>query len=272
MFEIVELKSLLNDLKITPRKSLGQNFLINTNIVNKMVRSLSDIAGSNILEIGPGLGVLTNALLERDIKSLTVIEADKKFLPLLEKTKVPPNKLFRIINANALKLTEEELVAGYYKIVANLPYNISTMLLVKWLKKMTFVDEIVVMLQKEVADRILATHSTSNYGRISVLAQYICHCEKLFDVEPDNFFPVPKVHSSIIKLTPKKPRVSLSDIKNIEKVCKAAFNFRRKVIRKSLKQIMESPELKLKKIGIDYNKRPEELTVDDFYKISCIIL
>lgn len=270
MSEIIELTKLLKAHHITPTKKFGQNFLVNANIISNITRSLGDVTNANILEIGPGIGALTTALLARNIKSLTVIEVDKNFLPILEDIKSKTDKDFRIINANALKIIEEDVIDGRYKIVANLPYNIGTLLLIKWLKKLALVDEIVIMLQKEVADRILAEVSTHSYGRLSVLAQYICHCEKLFDVEPENFFPAPKVVSSVIKLVPKTPRVDNSVIENIEKVCKVSFNFRRKKVKTALKQIFSNPELELEKIGVDFNKRPEELTIEEFYKISCI--
>ena len=271
MSEIIELKKLLKAYKITPAKKFGQNFLINHDVIHRIARSLSNIKDSDIMEVGPDIGVLTNALLEKDLKSLTAIEVDKKFLPILEKIKNQTSKVFHIINADALKIVEENVVNGRYKIVANLPYNIGTLLLIKWLKKVDSIDEIIVMLQKEVADRVLANVATSDYGRLSVLAQYVCNCERLFDVEPENFFPIPKVYSSVIKLTPKFPRVELANIEKMEKVCKIAFNFRRKKVKKSLEQVFLNPKIELEKIEIDYNKRPEELTIDEFYKISCIL-
>ncbi|WPX96553.1 16S rRNA (adenine(1518)-N(6)/adenine(1519)-N(6))-dimethyltransferase RsmA [Candidatus Bandiella euplotis] len=271
MFEITELNKLLKAHQISPTKRFGQNFLINANIVGKIARSLGNTTNRNILEIGPGLGVLTISLLQKDINSLTVVEVDRKFIPILEEIKANTSKAFHLVNADALKVVEEEIISGNYTIVSNLPYNIGSLLLVKWLKKMDFVDEIIIMLQKEVADRVLAEVATAEYGRLSVLAQYICHCEKLFDVEPENFFPAPKVYSSVIKLVPKTPKIELARIENIEKACKAAFNLRRKKIKTSLKPILSNPEEELMKIGIDFNKRAEELTVDEFDKISYIM-
>ena len=271
MFEMIELKKLLRLYRITPTKRLGQNFLVNQDIAEQVVMSLSNINNSNIIEVGPGAGILTNILLKKDLKSLTVIEMDKRFLPILEKIRSQTSKNFYIINANALKIVEEDIINEHYKIISNLPYNIGTLLLVKWLKKMSLINEIVVMLQKEVADRVLARVGTSNYGRLSVLAPYVCNCERLFDVAPENFSPMPKVNSSVIKLIPKIPRIKFNDIEKMERVCKMAFNFRRKKIKKSLEQIFSNPENELERVGIDYNKRPEELSVYEFYKISCIM-
>jgi 16S rRNA (adenine1518-N6/adenine1519-N6)-dimethyltransferase len=271
MNEIIELQRTLKEYHITPTKRYGQNFLVNNNIINNIIRSLGNIQDKNILEIGPGIGALTNDLLKTNIKSLFVVEIDKKILPILNKIQSGTDKDFEIINGDALKIEEESIIDGYYTIVANLPYNISTLLIVKWLKKLSNINEIIIMLQKEVADRILAQPSTHAYGRLSVLAQFTCDCELLFDVEPENFFPAPKVTSSIIKLTPKQQQPTTREINNIEKICKSAFNFRRKKIKKSLENIFDNPEIELEKLKIDYNKRPEQLTVDEFFKISTIV-
>lgn len=271
MREIIELQKTLKEYNITPTKRYGQNFLINNDVIDNIIRSLGDIQNKNILEIGPGNGTLTRNLLKANIKSLLAIEIDKKILPILHKMKLSIDKEFKIINGDALKIEEENIIDGNYVIVANLPYNISTLLIVKWLKKLDFIDEIVVMLQKEVADRILAQPSTPAYGRLSVLSQFTCDCELLFDVEPESFFPAPKVTSSIIKLTPKRPQHSIKEINNIEKICKSAFNFRRKKIKKSLENIFDNAKVQLEKLKIDYNKRPEQLTVDEFFKISTLM-
>ena len=271
MNEIIKLQRILKEHNITPTKRYGQNFLVNNDIVNNIIRSLGNMKGKTVLEIGPGIGALTNDLLKTDIKSLFVVEIDKKVLPILHKIQLGTTKHFEIINADALKIDESSIIDEDYIIVANLPYNISTLLIVKWLKNLSNINQIVIMLQKEVADRILAQPSTHSYGRLSILAQFTCDCELLFDIEPENFFPVPKVTSSIIKLTPKRPEPSAREINNIEKLCKSTFNFRRKKIKKSLEKIFNCPEIELEKLQIDYNKRPEQLTIDEFFNISTIM-
>lgn len=268
MDEVITLQKTLKEHKITPSKRYGQNFLVNDHIVYNIIRSLGNVKNKNILEIGPGIGALTNHLLKTDIKSLLVVEIHKKIIPILDKIKLTTNKDFKIIHDDALKIEEEKVIHGRYTIVANLPYNISTLLLVKWLKKLEYVDEIIIMLQKEVAHRILSSPSSHSYGRLSVLSQFTCHCELLFDVEPENFFPIPRVTSSIIKLTPKKIQPSIESINSIEATCKNLFNFRRKKINKALNQILNNSTAMLKELKIDCNKRAEQLTVDEFFQIS----
>ena len=271
MNEVIKLKRILKECNIIPTKKFGQNFLINQNIINKIVRSIGNTRDKIILEIGPGVGILTNQLLNTNIKSLVIIEIDKKVKPILDKIKIPNKVNFNIIYANALQVDERKIIGGTYSIVANLPYNISTLLLVKWFKNLSFIDNIIVMVQKEVANRLIARVGIHDYSRLSVLAQFTCNCELLFDVEPENFFPVPKIISSVIKLTPKKALPSLEEINKIEKVCKITFNYRRKQIRKTLKPIIASVEEELTKLKIDFNKRPEQLSVDEFFKISSIV-
>lgn len=271
MNEISELKRNLKEFNITPTKKFGQNFLVNQNIVNQIVRSIGNTCDKEILEIGPGIGVLTNQLLKTNIKSLTVVEIDKKMQPILDKIKAPSNMDFNIIYDDALQINERNFVGNFYSIVANLPYNISTVLLVKWFKNLHFIDSIIVMVQKEVANRLIAKVGTHDYGRLGVLAQFTCDCELLFDVGPENFFPIPKVTSAVVKLTPKKLLPTLEEINKIERVCKVTFNYRRKQIRKTLKQIIANPEYELKKLKIDYSKRPEQLSIDEFLKISNIL-
>ena len=271
MNEVAELKRILKEYDITPTKRFGQNFLVNQNIIDRIVRSIGNTYNKTILEIGPGIGVLTNQLLNTNIKSLIIIEIDKKVKPILDKIKAPNNLNFNIIYDNALQIDEKEVAGGNYSIVANLPYNISTLLLVKWLKNLNYIDDIIVMVQKEVANRLIAKVGIHDYGRLSVLAQFTCNCELLFDVGPENFFPIPKVTSSVIKLTPKKILPSLEEINKVEKVCKVTFNYRRKQIKKTLKPIIANPEDELAKLKIDFNKRPEQLSIDEFFKISNIV-
>ncbi|MFQ3306824.1 MAG: 16S rRNA (adenine1518-N6/adenine1519-N6)-dimethyltransferase [Candidatus Midichloriaceae bacterium] len=269
MSELKDLKLELRRNNIFLSKKLGQNFLVNQDIVDNIVKSLGDIDGNNILEIGPGAGKLTKRLLKTKLSSLVSVEIDKKMLTMLNESIEDPR--FNLVNADALYLNEEEIFKGNFKIVANLPYNISTKLMIKWFKKIQHIDEIVIMLQKEVADRVVAENNSSDYSRLSIISQFICDCEILFDVESDNFFPEPRICSSVIKLKPKHPKKSLFEINRLEKACKIIFNFRRKKIGTILKKVMEDPEIKLKDIGISINKRPEQLTIDEIYKISCII-
>ena len=271
MDEITTLKKVLNQYQITPSKKLGQHFLVNNNIIHKIIRSSGNIKNKNVLEVGPGIGALTKVLLQMDLKSLTTIEIDKKISDFLSKIHPCNTNNFRVLNDDALKIKEENIIDGNFTILANLPYNTSVFLIIKWIKKIQFIDQIIVMVQKEVANRIIGEVSTRNYGRLSILAQLNCECELLFDVEPSNFFPPPKVMSSIIKLKPKKQRLTTIEMLNTEKVCKILFAFRRKKIHKGLKYIIADPKKILTFLEIDYNKRCEQLTSDEFLKISSII-
>ena len=246
----------------------GQNFLLNNTVASNIIYSLGNIKNHNILEVGPGTGILTRYLLEKFLKSLVIVEIDKKIIPILRDIKSKNDTIFTIINDNAINVNEESIIHGRYSIVANLPYNISTRLIVKWIKKMHFIDKIVVMLQKEVADRIVATPSTKQYGKLSVLAQFNCDCELLFYVSPENFFPSPKVTSAVIKLKPRKSLRTAQENKNIEKICKLAFNFRRKKISNSLKGTLISFKHFFNDLNINPNKRCEQLTIDEFFRIS----
>ena len=271
MDELTILKSILNQYQITPNKKLGQHFLINHHIIYNIIRSSGNIQGKNLLEIGPGTGALTKALLQMNLKSLTVVEIDKKISQVLNNIDSYDTRNLKIINENALKIKEEDIINGSFIILANLPYNISTLLLSKWMKKLQYIDQIIVMVQKEVANRIVGKVSTNNYGKLSVLTQLSCECELLFDVAPDNFFPPPKVISSVIKLRPKKKLLTTQEIANVEKVCQVFFSFRRKKIYKALGHIITDPKKMLNYLNVDYNKRCEQLTSNEFFKISSII-
>ena len=181
-----------------PKKHLGQHFLINRDIADKIVMSTKHIKDATVLEIGPGKGILTRALLSTDIKHLVCVELDSDLVSILKNS----DTRLTLVQGDALSLNEEDIIRPKFKIVANLPYNIASLLIIKWLKKIHLIDEIIIMIQYEVALRIVAEKSTKSYGRLSVLSQMLCHCEILFNVENYNFHPIPKVMSSVIKLTP----------------------------------------------------------------------
>ena len=272
MNETIALKKLLINYNIIPNKKFAQNFLINKDIINKIIHSLGDVQNKNLLEIGPGIGCFTKRLLEMKLKSLTVIEIDRKFAPLLNKIKSRSYKNFQIIINDALKIKEESVINGRYIIVANLPYNISIPLILKWLKKLYFIDKIIIMLQKEVADQITAKPSNYSYGRLSVLVQFVCECELLFFIEPQNFFPSPIVKSSIIKLKPRKKLPSPKEINSFEKMCKLIFNFRRKTLKNSLGNFFNNPKEDLDIVEIKYGKRSEKLTINEVFRLSILYI
>lgn len=260
---------LVESYKILPTKKLGQNFIIDTDVTDLIVSTAKPLDKFNILEIGPGLGTLTNSILRNNPKKLIAVEKDKKLFNLLPG--LVNNDRFQVINYDALTIDEREIVDQPVKIIANLPYNIGTKLLVKWLYNITYFDEIIIMLQKEVADKIIAKNKTSKFGRLSVIAQLLCICEKIIDVKPESFFPKPKVDSSVIKLKWNQMKISQNMLSKIEKVSKSAFGQKRKMIRKSLASILDNPTKQLELLNISPESRAEELSIEDFKKIATLL-
>ena len=250
------------------KKKLGQNFLVDTGVTHKITQHISNVRSATIIEIGPGSGALTTSLLECNPAELIIIEIDQDLLPHLKDLRKLLDKNFQIVHADALQISEESLTEKRFKIVSNLPYNIGTALIIKWLHNIHLVDEIIVMLQREVAERIVANKSSKAYGRISVLAQSLCHCEKLFDVSPHSFYPQPKVTSSVVRLKPKENLLSPLDVTKLEKACKALFNYRRKKITTYLKKDFPNIESILCDLLINVNARAESLSIKDFYNLS----
>lgn len=253
---------------IRPSKKLGQNFLNNSQIVQRIIKSSYPLKSALILEIGPGLGVLTKALLDEPIEKLTCVEYDERCVKHLQKN-VLPGELERlvIVHDDALKFQENSLVKSDQKItvVANLPYNISSILLLKWLKEIKLFSKMVLMFQKEMAERICAKPRTKQYGIISVLTQFLCFTELEFYVDKSSFTPQPKVESAVISIIPRKNlEDKLPIYKKLELLCKTVFNKRRKTLRNSISSLLKAPEEDLLTLGIDANRRPETLSVEEF--------
>ncbi len=265
------------------KKSLGQNFILDKNFTDKIVKSTNhEAAGlieqSLILEVGPGPGSLTRSILDHHIKKLIVIEKDARLLPLLEEFKLFYGTKIEIINDDALKIDEAAICDQPFKIIANLPYNVATPLIIKWLKiikqRPGLIKSITIMLQKEVAERITAKKDSGQYGRLAVMVNFLCQSKILFNVNASVFSPPPKVSSAIIELIPyPKPLVDI-DFELMEKVVQAAFLQRRKMIKSPLKEILLknnqdlSAEQILNNLGINPNLRAENLTIEEFGKIA----
>ena len=225
---------------IKAKKSLGQNFLIDQNIINKIV-NLVNIKNKNILEIGPGTGNLTSKLLNHLPKKLTVVEKDNKLANLLKKnlgTKIS------IINDDILKLDENNIENEQLTVFGNLPYNISTEILCKWILKIKnqnfWSDYLILMFQKEVADRILSKSNSKNYGRLTILSNWKLNVKKICDVNPTSFFPKPKINSTLLLFEPKKNFFKLKNPKNLEKITRIFFMHRRKMIKKPFNQLCKT--------------------------------
>ncbi len=252
---------------IRAKKSLGQNFLIDNKILNQIVNCV-EIENKNILEIGPGTGNLTKYILNKKPKKFTVIEKDYR---LVNNLKELFKENLNIINDDVLNIDENLLFEEKVIVFGNLPYNISTEILSKWiinLKKDFWFDNLVLMFQKEVADRIIANYNNSNYGRLSILANWKLNIKKICDIKPSSFSPKPKIDSSLLLFSPKINFYKIKDPKNLEKITRIFFNNRRKMIKKPFNQIFNG-DLKLtKKLNIDLNLRPQNLNIETYYKLT----
>lgn len=266
------LRDVIHDYDLRASKVLGQNFILDLNLTRRIARTAGQSGSSplnKILEIGPGPGGLTRGLLMERADHVTVIEADERFRPALEDiSKAYPDKL-SVVMGDALKINPNEIFEGGYKIVANLPYNIATPLLIKWLSQSPIRwDSLTLMFQKEVAQRICAQPGDDAYGRLAVLSNWLADTTIEFDVSADVFVPPPKVTSTIVTLVPREQPLAEADLSILEKVTAAAFGQRRKMLRASLKQITPEAESILLACNIDPTRRAETLTIEEFCALS----
>ena len=249
------------------KKSLGQNFLIDRNIIEKIVNTVS-IKNKVILEVGPGTGNLTSYILNKNPKKIYVIEKDNNLAEMLS---IKFKKKIIIINEDILKIEESKIFKENVIVFGNLPYNISTEILTKWiinLKNDFWFNNLVLMFQKEVADRIIAQVNTSQYGRLTVLSNWKLNIKKICDIKPSAFFPKPKIESSVLFFTPKKNFYKIHDAKNLEKITRIFFNQRRKMIKKPFNQIFNGDLNILDRLQIDLNLRPQNLDLETYYKLA----
>ena len=255
-------------MNFSAKKSLGQNFLIDQKMIN-LITEVGDINIKDIvLEVGPGTGNLTEKILEKKPKDFILIEKDKRLVDLLNQKY--GNKI-NIFNEDILKFSYKNYYDKKLVIFGNLPYNISTQILAKWIKIQNldkFCKRFVLMFQKEVADRIIAKTNTKNYGRLSIFANWKMNIEKIIDIEPISFKPAPKVKSTILMFTPKKKFFELNDPKNLEHVTNIFFSQRRKMIKKPLKFLFDNFKDLERELNLDLNLRPQNLDNLTYYKIS----
>ncbi len=252
---------------IKAKKSLGQNFLVDDEILNKII-NCTNINNRTIFEVGPGTGNLTSLIIKNKPKKLVVIEKDKLLATSLENTF--KNQL-TVINDDILNIDEQALFSEKVNVFGNLPYNISTEILTKWilnLNKNFWFEHLVLMFQKEVADRIIAKFNTSYYGRLSILSNWKLNIEKICDVGPDSFFPKPKVYSTLLFFSPKQNYINLKNAKNLEKVTRVFFNQRRKMLKKPFNQLFNGDEKLMNRLNIDLNLRPQNLNLETYYKLA----
>lgn len=259
---------IIKKYNLITKKSLGQNFLLHNELVDKIVECAGELNNFEVLEIGIGPAGLTTAILRQNPKKLVSLDLDERCVELAKDEIKPYFENFEPILADAIIINENQLFKNNFKIIANLPYNIATKLLFKWLEQsVDKIDSMTLMFQKEVVDRIIASPSTKDYGRLSVMCQYLCDVKKQFDISPKAFLPPPKVVSSVVNLVPKK-NIDLEIIAKLSFLAKTSFNQRRKTIYNNLKDIYKNTCEVLERFNISPTIRAENLTVSDFYNLA----
>ncbi|MAB00479.1 MAG: 16S rRNA (adenine(1518)-N(6)/adenine(1519)-N(6))-dimethyltransferase [Stappia sp.] len=265
------LREVIRTHELQAKKALGQNFLLDLNLTLRIARTAGDLSQTTVLEVGPGPGGLTRALLVAGAKKVVAVEKDPRCLPALAEIAAHYPGRLEVIEADALTLDLAGIAeGGPLKIVANLPYNVGTQLLLNWITRPAWPPEwqsLTLMFQKEVAERIVASTGDKAYGRLGVLAGWRCHSTIAFDVGPKAFTPPPKVTSAIVHLTPRETPLAV-DLKALERVTAAAFGQRRKMLRASLKALDPDAERILEGIGITPTRRAEELDVAQFVQVA----
>ena len=253
---------------IKAKKSLGQNFLIDKNIINKIINT-TKIENKSILEIGPGTGNLTSSILKENPKRLYVIEKDNNLSKLLNNQF--KNRL-NLLNKDVLKIDEKKISNEKLIVFGNLPYNISTEILSKWIlnldKNNFWFESLSLMFQKEVADRIIAKFNTSDYGRLTILANWRLDITKICDIKATSFLPQPKIQSSLLFFKPKKIFINFKNPKNLEYITRIFFNHRRKMVKKPFNQIFNGNEDIIKKLDLNLNLRPQNLDLQAYYNLT----
>jgi len=252
---------------IKAKKSLGQNFLIDKNIIDKITNTVS-ITDNEILEVGPGTGNLTREILKKNPSKIYLVEKDTF---LAQSLKEVIDERVEIFNEDILKFNEKALSKNKVIVFGNLPYNISTEILSTWITNLNddyWFSDLVLMFQKEVADRIIAQFNTSAYGRLSILANWRLNINKICDISPESFSPRPKIHSTLIHFTPKKKFAEIKNPINLEKITRIFFSHRRKMLKKPFNQIFNGNTDLLNKFNLDLNLRPQNLDCDTYYKLT----
>jgi 16S rRNA (adenine1518-N6/adenine1519-N6)-dimethyltransferase len=252
---------------IRAKKSLGQNFLIDKNIIDKIINTVP-ITGNEVLEVGPGTGNLTKEILKNNPSKIYLVEKDTFLAKNLEEI---IDERVKIFNEDILKFDEYSLSNKKIIVFGNLPYNISTEILSTWitnLKNNYWFSDLILMFQKEVADRIIAKLNTSTYGRLSILSNWRLNINKICDISPQSFSPKPKIQSTLIHFTPKKKFIEIKDPTNLEKITRIFFSHRRKMLKKPFNQIFNGNLDLIKKFNLDLNLRPQNIGFETYYRLT----
>lgn len=250
------------------RKRLGQHFLLDLNLTRRIARAAAPLSPGTVIEVGPGPGGLTRALLLEGADRVVALEVDARAITALQELLTAASGRLQVIEADALRVDLAGLGPPPRRVVANLPYNVSTALLVRWLHGADGLADMVLMFQKEVVDRLVARPRTKDYGRLSVLAQHVCTVQRLFDIPAAAFVPPPKVTSSVARLTPRPREDRLGDLRPLERITAAAFGKRRKMLRGALAGIFTDPTAVLLGLGLSPTARAEELSVAEFVRLA----
>ena len=269
--DLPPLREVIARHRLSARRGLGQNFLLDLNLTRRIARAAGDLSAATVIEVGPGPGGLTRALLVEGAGRVIAIERDARCVAALaELADAFPGRL-EIIEGDALKIDPAGLVADAprpVRVVANLPYNIATALLINWLGRIDVFDNLTLMFQKEVADRLAAQPRSGAYGRLSIIIQWQCEVRRLFDVAPAAFVPPPKVTSTVVQLTPRPAPLAEARRDALERVTKAAFGQRRKMLRASLKSLVADPLKLLDAADVPPTARAEELDIAQFCALA----
>jgi 16S rRNA (adenine1518-N6/adenine1519-N6)-dimethyltransferase len=261
MSELPPLRDVIAKYGLAAKKSLGQNFLLDLNLTGRIARAAGNLDQCTVLEIGPGPGGLTRALLDNGARLVIAVERDKRSIEALKDIQAAYPDRLKVIEGDALKLDLGILPDGPIKIVANLPYNIGTALLIQWLENIERFEGLTLMFQQEVGQRLTALAGDKNYGRLSVMAQRLCYVEKAFGVDRNAFVPPPKVYSSVINFVPREKPLAEADAKVLEAVTRAGFGQRRKMLRSSLKTLGVDAEALCLAAGINPTDRAEKIDI-----------
>ena len=269
------LKEVIAHYGLSAKKTLGQNFILDTNLLDKIVRNAKmrdpdPFEKGTVIEVGPGPGGVTRAILENEAKHLTVIEKDERCLELLHDIQNAYPQRLTVLNEDALNVQTDQLGLAPRAVIANLPYNIGTLLLTGWLKKIDSFSSLTLMFQKEVAERLIAKPKTESYGRLSILTQWLCETKILFYVPPSCFVPAPKVTSAVVFLKPRLKPLAPARIDLLEKITATAFNQRRKMLRSSLKSL-GNPEELCAAANVPVTARPEEIGIEAFCAMARLL-
>ncbi len=266
--DLPPLRQTIATFGLDARKRFGQHFLLDLNLTRRIARAAQPLDGGTVIEVGPGPGGLTRALLLEGATRVVAIEVDPRAITALQDLQTVARDRLELVQGDALAIAPDALGPPPRRIVANLPYNVSTALLVRWLHVASDITDMVLMFQKEVADRLVAQPRSKDYGRLSVLAQHVCEVRRLFDIPAAAFVPPPKIVSTVVRLTPRPADRRLADLASLERITAAAFGQRRKMLRRALAGVYDAPETVLEGLGLAPTARAEELDVGDFVALA----